>query len=117
LLLLVFALLDITSGEPCGDELEGLGEVCVSWSDASAVFDPATKQQGDYKIASPDALSQKSSDNHSHCEECFCCCAHILPSRIFKAEPRCQESALAISFPVFLPSSPPQDTFRPPRFA
>lgn len=50
-------------------------------------------------------------------EDCFCCCAHILPSIYFRLsilQLPYERSFIVISF---LPSAPPTETFRPPRIA
>ena len=50
-------------------------------------------------------------------EDCFCCCAHILPSDYFRipALPLPPERVVSIS--ALLPSSPPLEMYHPPRIA
>jgi hypothetical protein len=117
ILLLVFALSDIASSEPCNDELNGLNENCVSASNVSSTIQSATEPQSDIKISAYEASSEKSQSDHPHCVECFCCCPHILPSPMVKTEKPVIGLAPSIPFIFFLPSSPSKDTFRPPRFA
>jgi hypothetical protein len=53
-----------------------------------------------------------------HTEDCFCCCAHVLPgfgiSGIFNNE---SSHSVSISELHSLPSPPLPNTYRPPRFA
>ncbi len=50
-------------------------------------------------------------------EDCFCCCAHVLPSAYFKLPALPVPADRAASLSVFLPTAPPSAMFRPPRFA
>ena len=50
-------------------------------------------------------------------EDCFCCCAHILPSAYFRL-PALPAPLARVAVLTILPlSAPPAVTFRPPRFA
>ena len=118
LLLLFFGLSDIASGEPCGDELNGLGElICSSAPTDASAFEFASDSDPDaiyFVIKAQDGQSEK---DHPHCLDCFCCCAHILPSPLVRTEKPLMELTPSVPFISFLPSSPSKDTFHPPRSA
>lgn len=51
-------------------------------------------------------------------EDCFCCCAHVLPSLLVTHELTAEVTVLTSPTDVESPSSPPlRSTYRPPRFA
>jgi len=113
LLLFAFALSEAALGEPCVDELSELNEFCVSASVSSS--QPMTL---DNDIRAGIAESSHSTpDEHSHCLECFCCCAHILPSPMFLTESVMEHLPPTPPSNCALPTSPSPDTFRPPRSA
>jgi hypothetical protein len=60
---------------------------------------------------------QRSDPQHRD-EDCFCCCAHVMPSPVF-ASPG--DAALVTSrtpMPrIFIPSAPSYNPYHPPRFA
>lgn len=60
---------------------------------------------------------QKSSAPSPIEEDCFCCCAHILPTAFYRLPVLQFSSESTVSMIAFLPSSPPLKTFRPPRLA
>src|SRR5215204_1850739 len=115
-LLLVFALADITSGELCSDELNGLSEKCVASASTTNIDFYAT-DKGDAKLITSQTDHQEADDTHTHCAECFCCCTHILPSQAFVSEASLRAVAPIDSLNFLLPTAPPKHTFRPPRVA
>lgn len=53
-----------------------------------------------------------------HEEDCFCCCAHVLPGLILSSVGASDASSSADLLPSdSLPSPPLRGTYRPPRFA
>jgi hypothetical protein len=48
-------------------------------------------------------------------EDCFCCCAHIIPSIYFRYPGLRLQAERGIPKLAFLPSAPPLETFHPPR--
>ena len=67
---------------------------------------------------SDDSQPSAPSDQAPHEEDCFCCCGHIVLVAIFADSNAL--SAESLLFPVHqdrLPTSPPQNQYRPPRSA
>lgn len=118
LFLLIFALSDITSANPCGDELGAfplqITDACLTDS-ASAIA--AQQYFAETAMQSQGTPPVHSQHHETGCEDCFCCCSHILPSANFSHRP--VELFLQISDlnKLVLPAAPPRDTFRPPRRA
>jgi hypothetical protein len=58
------------------------------------------------------------SDQQHRDEDCFCCCAHVMPSPVF-ANPDDAELLISTStLPrVFIPSAPSDNPYHPPRSA
>ena len=48
---------------------------------------------------------------------CFCCCAHVLPAKHFFVAEAFIIEIFSNLQDLFIPSSPPQSTYHPPRFA
>jgi hypothetical protein len=116
--LLIFALSDITSASPCGDELGIYPLKQVSTCKVDLQFEISDNQtKCEAVIEVQESQPEHSPNEEMNCEDCFCCCSHILPSSHFSAK------SLDINYQIrdlnklFLPVSPPRDTFRPPRFA
>lgn len=85
----------------------------------------AAREDGEQRAASRSAAVSTSDDTRhdstpeqsNHEEDCFCCCAHVLPGMIFGVSHSC-----GVKPPLPTPSrhdsrlkSFPQSTFRPPR--
>ena len=66
---------------------------------------------------SSDTQHQESSESVLFDEDCFCCCAHIMPSAHFSFPALPFQVEQGISQIDFLPSAPPLETFHPPRIA
>jgi hypothetical protein len=102
----------------CDDEIGGISLPTAS----AATLNTDERAAGDSKVAavadSDDSRSRQPSDPSSHEEDCFCCCAHVLPSLPFTstetAEVR-QPMAAFLNDP--LPSPPLRGTYHPPRIA
>lgn len=60
---------------------------------------------------------QKSSAPSPIEEDCFCCCAHILPTALYRLPVLHFPSERTASLIAFLPAAPPLKMFRPPRLA
>lgn len=64
-----------------------------------------------------DSHRERQQDQEPHGEDCFCCCAHVLPGVSFGVA----DTAGLRSLPAppaldFIPTPPPHGTYRPPRF-
>jgi len=100
----------------CDDEIGGIS------LPASAATLTAQEHAGDRDFStvavSGDSHSRPPSDTTPHEEDCFCCCAHVLPSLPFAStetfEVR-QPMAAFVNDP--LPSPPIRGTYHPPRIA
>jgi hypothetical protein len=102
----------------CDDEIGGISLPSAT----AATLNTEEHSADDSKVAAiadPDeSRSRLPSDTSQHEEDCFCCCAHVLPSLPFAPaetiEVR-QTAATFINDP--LPSPPLRDTYHPPRVA
>ena len=107
ILFLGLILTDLMLPQLCCDEL---GRVCGDEALVSAVAARAEVTVADYQ-------GKQRSESPPVEKGCFCCCANILQSRGFIAgivAVNVDPNNLTV---CLLPSSPPQDTFHPPRFA
>ncbi len=112
--LLALAFVDITVIDAISPQLCTDGAAPLP----SLVFENAGRDTGIGKQPSqPDEDSHSDSTPDSTGEECFCCCAHIIPSQAFDAGTMMMNLRIDIPFLALLPSPPPQDTFHPPRLA
>lgn len=106
LLIFILILADLALPQRCCEELNFPSEVT-----AATYFDNGLRV----------VLATDQTEQHPESPDpdigCFCCCAHFLHSNIQSAD------FAAVKWPVtalaapFLPSSPPQDRYRPPRSA
>jgi hypothetical protein len=118
LFLLIFAFSDITSANPCGDELGVFPlEKIDTCKTASSFVIVDSQRFAETVFEAVETQHEHSQNNETDCEDCFCCCSHILPSSHFSPKP--VEIPLQITDlnKLFLPAAPPRDTFRPPRLA
>jgi hypothetical protein len=114
---LLFTVADIALPQYfCGGEEVGglpLGSVATSPSEAA---DPGTEHSA---VPAPeDSLPGQVPNEVPHEEDCFCCCAHVLPSMAFNAS---AAGELKTAQPPLeqesLPSPPLSLQYHPPRFA
>ena len=116
ILLIVLALSDVALCEPCEEELNILDTVSVTFSDSSSTSNESIDRDHDnIEYVSPDS-SQKSESDGSTCIDCFCC-VHVLPSPSFPTNFAVNRVVPNYTTISFFPSSPPGDTFHPPRSA
>jgi hypothetical protein len=116
LFLLIFALSDITSANPCGDELGIFPLEKIDVCKAASPFTiPAPQGFTETVFKNQDAEHEHSQNNETNCEDCFCCCSHILPSSHFSPSPLEIQVQITDLNKLFLPAAPPRNTFRPPR--
>jgi hypothetical protein len=118
LFLLIFALLDITSANPCPDELGifPLEKIDACKTDSSFASSDI-QSSAEMVCQAQDVQHPHSQNNETNCEDCFCCCSHILPSAHFSSKALEIQLQIIDLNKLFLPASPPRATFRPPRFA
>lgn len=98
-----------------GEEIGGLPlQITVSPSKDS--------KSDDTRLASvrtsDDLRPEQPQDQAPREEDCFCCCAHVLPGCGFTGVISYEPGQLSIASEVNSPPSPPlPNTYRPPRFA
>jgi hypothetical protein len=90
--------------------------------DAESVSSVAGGNAGEQLISSiePSTDSQKKQipDQPSNDEDCFCCCAHILPCSYFAGDSSGEVREIFFSaVPDYLPTPPAKFTYHPPRLA
>jgi len=100
---------DVISPELCCEELSGL----VSSGSSFA----AARDDVDKISAVDNSTHGESSNPGSTEEECFCCCAHILPSLHFEVAELGVEPLTSSLANTILPIAPPQSAYHPPRLS
>lgn len=102
----------------CDDEIGGIS-LPVAAAELNADERPAGDRDEVASVAgSDDSRSRQPLDTSPHEEDCFCCCAHVLPSLPFapaKISEARQPMAVFVNDP--LPSPPLRGTYHPPRIA
>ena len=115
--LLLFASADLSADlvapQACCEWLDNLVSAPASQrlSAAQASVDPAAI------VAAAEALPQESSPGTDVEEDCFCCCAHILPGTHFDVSLLHTTPPASFLTNALLPFPPSQSQFRPPRLA
>jgi hypothetical protein len=112
-LLFIFASADL-SADMISPQLccEGIGDLVISQvSSAQLASDVLAFKAAD------DLGHEQSSDPLNVDEDCFCCCSHILPSVHFDVAVLDIKPPSSFVTNAFLPTPPPQKTFRPPRLS
>ncbi len=116
--LLLFTGADLTMQQYfCGgEEIGGLPLQRVTL--ASTASDRDGENNAAAVPTSNDSQPDQPSDKAPCDEDCFCCCAHVLPGLGFASI--CNSELKSPQKPLekdFLPSPPLQSTYHPPRFA
>jgi hypothetical protein len=114
-LFLLFTALDITSSELCHERLEELLTSCPSISNYG-------EGQQNKEFTANDQTTPGQSDKHpdqeQHTDDCFCCCAHVLPVSVFSCRGRSELISLSIPLrEASIPSAQLEGLFRPPRLS
>ncbi len=105
---------DILSPEVCQEKFGGVpaADSCITASNTYSSKDTSPV------ITSDLAHDQHSPANPSHKEDdCICCCAHIIPSQIYKVTGLDRQSLDRQQSQLHLASSPQKSLFHPPRLA
>lgn len=99
----------------CGEELGGRPFASFSSDRTARRDDTPTRLASTPEAPRPyDSDSQAPHDD----EDCFCCCAHVLPALRITPELMAEVKVPTSPTGVESPSSPPlRTTYRPPRFA
>ncbi|HZN11272.1 MAG TPA: hypothetical protein VFC61_06330 [Blastocatellia bacterium] len=95
--LLVFTFADVTIIDLVSPEL--CGEAAAGW--------PADADGTRPESPAPDVTD----------EDCFCCCSHVIPAAHVEIASFNQQPTAGAPRHFGLPSSPPRDTFHPPRLS
>ena len=116
ILFLLYTGLDIACPQICSEEVVGFAanEVSLSQPDNEAKSTFSAQPSLDRQDSQRDGpTNQRSQD-----EDCFCCCAHVLPGIVYVA-PTLLDLKSPVSIPdlVSAPAPPLFRTFPPPRFA
>lgn len=100
----------------CGD-----GEIGGTPTDSASLYSPADKstvENSEIVSGTNDSRPERPAPEAPHNEDCFCCCAHVLPSLSFAsagAPVLAEPSDILISSSVLSP--PLRGTYHPPRIA
>ncbi len=116
---LLYTGTDIASPQLCSEELLGLsGEVQAV--ELTPVNNGSAHSNAAVAVVTTPENSQKdrSSNQSAQDEDCFCCCAHVLPGMMFVTISNFDLKSPAVSVKHnSLPTPPHQSTYHPPRFA
>jgi hypothetical protein len=116
ILFLLFTAFDITSPELCHERLEELLTRCPSIltsKDSQPVKEVATHISQETQCP-----SDQHSDQEQHSDDCFCCCAHVLPGSIYNCVGRSELITLSIPLKEeSMSSAQLEGPFRPPRLS
>ena len=96
---------------------------CCEWIDNLAVSESSVKVSSAEGpnvvvaiVASSESKQESSLPSNTE-EDCFCCCAHMLPAIHFEAPLVEAQASPALLTTTFLPAPPPQKKFHPPRLS
>ena len=110
---LLYASADLTTPHLCAEEMglqpfpaTGIVSRNLECLEGSAISE-----------ASADPGQEQSSAPAEAEEDCFCCCAHILPGLHFIVEGILSDPVISDTAIISLPTRPPDEHYRPPRFA
>lgn len=109
---------DIASPQLCSEELLGLSSE-VQAAEFTPVNTGSVQSIATVTVsASEKSQKDRSSDQPSQDEDCFCCCAHVLLGMMFVTISNIDLKSPAASIKHnSLPTPPLQSTYHPPRFA
>jgi len=118
ILFLLYTGVDIAFPQFCSEKLISLAaanESSLSESNKSAAV---TREDVSTVSVREDSQKNGPTDQKSQDEDCFCCCAHVVPGMVYAAptlsglkSPRSVPGSTAVLTPPLF------GTFRPPRFA
>jgi hypothetical protein len=114
--LLFFAVVEVIAAKPCADELGDFAPAQISATkNPRLTMDNRPSQNlGEQRFISSNQ-SDHAKDSGADCDECFCCCSHILPSPTFYTASVILENPAVVINTGTMPTSPSRDTFHPPR--
>ena len=108
----LFAFADLLVPQLCSEELGGR-----SLPSSSATSSSNNSDELSLSVASDRSQQEQSKDSKHSDEDCFCCCSHIVPSSHFTVA-LLELNSIVINPPDhFLPTSPPNTPFHPPRLS
>jgi len=116
---LLFTGFDLSAPQPCGEELLGLSaDQIAALSVTRSVDETRNSPTPAFISISDSSQGEEPAEPHSDDDDCFCCCAHVLPGMIFSNADSVAQNLLS-SPREYLPSLSPAlpGTFHPPRFA
>lgn len=116
--LLLFAFSEAMVSQPCSDKLGGLSLPTVQAKTKNTISEIQNTKStsGKEKRVEPSPVQDDPSQT-AGCDECFCCCSHILPTQAFTSQTVTPDVPSARTGFSTFPLSPPRDTFHPPRSA
>lgn len=100
----------------CDDEIGGISLSAAATMLAS--LESASERGHTAFVDSNNSHSRQPSDTTPHAEDCFCCCAHVLPGIAFATVNVSElRSPFAPEISQSLPSPPLRGSYHPPRIA
>jgi hypothetical protein len=112
LFFILFTFVDLSMPEFCSEELGGRS---LPMANSTASF--YDSHELSLSPASDHSERNKTGNSEHADEDCFCCCAHIVPGKRFKVDVVELDSFLSETADISLPTSPPDTPFHPPRLA
>jgi hypothetical protein len=113
MLFLLHSAADMLFPQLCSEE-ELFGASFNSASTATNDRDVLTAFVVNRSNESPD---DQAPDQQHREEDCFCCCAHVMPSPVFANPATDLPLSRSVAHRVFLPSAPSDNPYHPPRLA
>lgn len=113
-ILLAFAFFDLAIVDTCFPQLCNDEQEMHFFASPIESATTATDEPG--AIANHDQQPTHDSIPTPSDEDCFCCCSHIVLGYAIGAVTSSAPPGIGLPMDDILPSPPPQDTYRPPRF-
>lgn len=112
LFFILFAFADLSVPQLCCEELGGSSLPSASLASSNNQSDELS-----LSLASGRPQQNPSKNTEESDEDCFCCCSHIVPGSHFNVALLEMKSAVTNPADNFLPTSPPDAQFHPPRLS
>ena len=112
LFFILFTFTDLSVPQLCREELGGHALPSASLASSNNQSDELS-----LSVASRQPQQQQSESSEHAYEDCFCCCSHIVPGSHFRVALLELKSPVTNPADLFLPTSPPDTPFHPPRLS
>jgi hypothetical protein len=108
----VLAIADIASPQPCGEDLQKL--FCPIANNQNQV-NRAGVESGELPVLSVSLPYDRHSMPQQTDDDCFCCCAHVLPAVMFRSALSVPKTTVTCLHVESAPTPPLPTLYHPPR--